>query len=287
MTSPRSTPTLSCLVSAKAPIVAVVARLPGRPRWTCILKWDLNRRTLEQGAWTKMRIKTRSCRISADGEFWMYAAEGPIGGPFSAYYGGGLAIARLPWLAALTDIEPFAVAGGGPSRDALPKEQQVKLWDRFKGVPRWASEDTWPGQIGPAWKKVHSREYGPERLSGGARRTRLAAVTPIPRSRLRLVLIADRYSRISYKNELQRFFLESIDDPAAPLALLPGVCWAHLLRDGRIIVATDDGRLRRLRPKHPDNPSTRFRIEEEHDLRKLLPRPAAAPRHARSAASRS
>lgn len=146
----------SCLTARSAPVVLVVVRYQGEPRWTHLLRWDYENDDLAPGAWTTLHLKVHRCTLSGDGRFLRYLAEGPVGGPFNAQYGGAWAISRAPWLAALTHAEQW-VGGGGESRDALGKRDQARLWDRV--APPNGDEPEWIDMLGPGWSRVESGEF--------------------------------------------------------------------------------------------------------------------------------
>src|SRR5262245_14320707 len=122
---------LWCIRAEQAPVACVFARCFADRRWTCVLRWNWKDGAVDEGAWTTMDIVAPRCFLSADGEFLLYAARGPVDGPFSAFYGGAYAVARLPWLAALTDPDHVGPAGRSESRDALKQASQDRLWKRF------------------------------------------------------------------------------------------------------------------------------------------------------------
>lgn len=279
---PRSVVSLACIAAVEAPIVVIVARYLAHPRWTCILKWDVERQELVPGAWTKLRIKTRSCRLTPDGAFWMYAAEGGPSGAFDRRFGGGNAIARPPWLAALTQIRPHAIAVGGQSRHALPKEQQDRLWNLFRNYRGYYQSQDWPLLLGHAWRRTKTR-YAADVIpwQTRSRRVRMVAAAEISNSQLRLTCVVDRVARGDDTNDRPRFFLDhnSEKEVSAPRELA-GICWAMPWKDGRITVATVDGQVQRLRVIRPDDPKTKLRVESEHDLSRLKPKPGPAPREA-------
>ncbi|MFM9995314.1 MAG: hypothetical protein ACKVU4_05880 [Phycisphaerales bacterium] len=282
--APANPPRLWCIQAKDAPIVAVLARVTGPPRWSCVLKWDVARGRVQEGAWTKLRFKDRSCAISPDGRFLMYVAKGPLKGLFNAYLGGGIAVSRLPWLAALTDILPGSVMGGGPSRHALTKADQEKLWALFEDQPGYYRDGKWPAHFGSAWVRDDAERYSPEERARrrGTRPVRLSAHAALAGRGLRLVLTSTRSRRDSDSGERVRFSLEAAKPltAAGTLRHLAGVRWAAPTRDGRILVATDDGHLQCLVPTAKGDPQTPLRVDQDHDLTRLKPDPRPAPKGA-------
>jgi hypothetical protein len=138
-----------CLTARGAPVVLVVVRYQGEQRWTHLLRWNYDTGELEPGAWTTMHVKVHRCRLSRDGRFLCYLAEGAVDGPFDPIYGGAWAISRAPWLAALTNTYPAGYIAGGESRDALSQAEQDELWAAVPPPDRGAFP--WAYMLGPGW----------------------------------------------------------------------------------------------------------------------------------------
>ena len=277
MKEPVSPPRLWCIAAADAPIVGVAARLATPSRWSCILRWDLKAKRLEMGAWTTLRLKDLICKLSPDGQFLLYFGKGPLKGPFRADVGGGAAISRLPWLAALTDISPGCVAGGGPSRHGLDPASQQRLWKTFETERFYFRSDDWPGHYGKAWRAVDGRASPADQLSG-MERTRAVrfGAAEIPRRGLRIILAAHRKHLNDSSRRWQQFYLESSRKPGT-LRPLPEVRWATPGSTGSILVATTTGRVQELQPKNHGDPGTPFKVLQDHDLTRLQHRPCPAP----------
>jgi hypothetical protein len=264
------------MTAANAPVAAVIARLPGPSRWTCFLRWDLRTKQIEQGAWTTLRVKDRICKLSPDGQFLLYFGKGPLQGPFAANYGGGAAVSRLPWLAALTNISPGCTAGGGPSRHALDSASQQRLWKLFESDRFYFRSDDWPGHYGPMWQRARGGGYRAEQVPAASQRQMWYGVAEIPQRGLRLVLAAHRRYLNSSSGPRQSFFLES-SRHTGELRPLPDVCWAQPRPSGSLLVATTTGRLRELYPKSAGDPHSPFKVIQDHDLTRLRHRPGPAP----------
>ncbi len=277
MKSPATPPRLWCTAARDAPIAAVIARLPSPSRWTCILRWDLKSGRLESGAWTTLRFKDRTCRLSPDGRFFLYFASGPLHGPFRADTGGGAAISRLPWLAALTDIRPGCIAGGGPSRHALETDSQARLWTIFSEARWYFRTEDWPAHYGDAWQRIDERPYATQLASPGAsgRGLRVAACD-IPGRGLRLILVSAKDYLNDSSGRRQRIFLESKRDSGV-CRLLPDVYWAQPRASGTILASTITGRLQELKLKDRGNANTPIKLLQDHDLTRLRHTPAPAP----------
>lgn len=77
---------------------AVVLRR-GPSKEVCLIAWDRERNTFEEGQWLRGRIYERRCDLSPDGRYLIYfAMDGRFGGPLG---GSWTAISRPPWLRAL------------------------------------------------------------------------------------------------------------------------------------------------------------------------------------------
>lgn len=275
MSVQHSKPTvlLHCLAASAVPAVIVIARY--RPtRWTCILKWDIRKATLTVGSWTRMRIKIAACRVSRDAEWWEYSAEGRLNSPFDPRHGGGSAIARTPWLAALTDIKDGRGAQS-LSKDALRPDEQQAL--------RALIDESQPLIHRSPWQIADSKLYSPARIpwSSRNRRIRVVAVAPIPSSTLQFVSVSDRFRRTDGHREHRRLFIES--SPHGPsIRELPNFTWVLPLRNETFAASTTGGTLQCLRLTQPNSTETRFREEQSHDLTSLKPNPQKAPAHARA-----
>jgi hypothetical protein len=275
-------PRLWCVAASNAPIVAVLARCYGEPRWTCVLRWNWQAHTVEEGAWTKLHIRAHRCTLSPDGEFLLYHAEGPSDGPFSGFFGGAFAVSRLPWLSALTNPDTFGPAGAALSRDALNDEDQARLWARFEEWPMYVRDEHWPRHLGPGWTSIaleQAARFGVETGSRG----HLAAIGELSGTRMAIVAVVEAGTNRwddalwSVWHADLKYFLVSPSDRASSARALPGVRWLHAAKAGHILVADDQAVLKALRFSHRSGldqvPKTVF----EHSLLTLTPAPRAAP----------
>jgi hypothetical protein len=94
-----------------APVAAVLRRGPSR--WYQVIRWDLDRDELTNGAWLKGRIYEERCDLSPDGELLVYFCHGGRLRP--GYTDSWTAVSRLPWLAALA-LWPSGITYGGGGR---------------------------------------------------------------------------------------------------------------------------------------------------------------------------
>lgn len=280
-------PRLWCVAASHAPIVAVLARCYGEPRWTCLLRWNWKARTVEEGAWTTMHIRAHRCTLSPDGEFFLYHAEGPTDGPFSGFFGGAFAVSRVPWFSALTNPRTWGPGGGGESRDALTDSDQETLWAMFKEWPAYVRDEHWPRHLGPGWTSLvieHAATLGIQ--IGG--RGHLAAISELGGTDLSLVAVVDAgRSKWSVWHDDIRYFLISRSAPSRPPQFMQGTRWLHAAEGGHLLLADDQAVLKVVRFDHKNKmdqvPTTVF----EHSIQALTPTPRAAPAWAKAPLSSS
>lgn len=293
------------------------AHAPGS-RWSCVLKWDWKTGALTEGAWTTMELRPLRSVVSACGEFFLYHAKTNDDGPFSATLGPRYAVSRLPWLAPLTHPQSFGPGGAGLSQHALSKAQQERLWAMFPGFFWRQTDDEWPrhlaaGPVDPnplsGWQTISLDDPAfegtdfvthllskPKAAAEGATpeptlRPHLIAAHPIPvqTAGVRCALIAAVPRSPSPTGEPGvgwnvweghlRFFLFVRTATGGRVELLDGVRWAKPTRDGRLLTASADCRLRVVRLTLGETASSST-ILQEHDLSGLTPRPASPPREA-------
>lgn len=283
----RSTPVkLWCVAASDAPIVAVIARLYGEKKWTCLLRWNWKDSLVEEGAWTSVDISAHRCCLSPDGEFLFYHATGGSDGPFPAYYGGAFAISRLPWLSALTHTTTFGPGGGRFSRDALSDSEQQHLWSLFKDWPAFIGDKHWPRQLGPLWHATTTDEMNP--AVAPVDRAPLAASADLPDAGVQVSATVrfnkDKHGEHHWSiwHEDLTYFIRPTSGPDEPPQELRSVQWAHPAGGGRLLVATSDAKLRVLNFPHATAATPTFSVEQEHDLAALTPRPGPAPQWAKA-----
>ncbi|MCC6661890.1 MAG: hypothetical protein IT437_13505 [Phycisphaerales bacterium] len=277
---------LWCVAASDAPIVAVIARLYGEKRWTCLLRWNWKESLVEEGAWTSMDIAAHRCCLSSDGEFFFYHATGGSDGPFPGFYGGAFAVSRLPWLSALTDTTTFGPAGGWKSRDALPDSEQQHLWSLFEDWPAFVRDEHWPRQLGRIWRAATTDDMT---LAGAQlERSHLVAAADLPDSGLRVYAVVRSHTdkwgghHWSIWHKDLTYFIRPTIGIDNPLQELSGVRWACPTGGGRLLLATSDAKLRVLRFKYKTGADATFSVEQEHDLASLTPRPEPAPSSAKA-----
>ena len=92
-----------------APVAAILRRGPSR--WCQIIRWDLERDELADGAWFKGRVYAERCDLSPDGELLLTFCHGGRIRP--GYTDSWTAVSRLPWLHALALWPAGTTYGGG------------------------------------------------------------------------------------------------------------------------------------------------------------------------------
>ena len=284
-------------------------------RWSCVLKWDWKTGALTEGSWTSMEIRPLRSMVSACGEFHLFHAKTHDDGPFSARLGPRYAVARLPWLAPLTHPQSFGPGGAGLSQHALSKAQQERLWTMFAGFFWRQTDDEWPrhltaGPVNPnaaeGWHAVavddpafegtgfvqHLLPKPTAEVPEPTLAPHLIAVYPIAvqatsGTQVSLVAAVPRSPSATgepglgwnvWEGQL-RFFILVRSVGASRIEPLDGVRWAKPTRDGRLLTASADCRLRVLR-WGPGFGASTWQILQEHDLSGLAPNPISPPREA-------
>jgi hypothetical protein len=112
---------LWCVPAARTGAVLVISRYSDGVRgWTHLMRWKPGRRH-EPGAWARLSLVRHHCRVDPSGEFlWCEVKKrnctewnAPDPQHFRGSVGGGMAVSRVPWLSALTDVQGLGVMGGG------------------------------------------------------------------------------------------------------------------------------------------------------------------------------
>ena len=254
-------PRLTCIPAAAAPVVAVIRRGPSA--WTQIGRWNIERATYEPGAWVRARIYEDRCDLSPDGRWLAYFS---LRGSARPDWPAGLtyiAISRLPWVRALA---AWSTCGTWTRGVHFVDERRV-----------WELGDPDVGDDAPVRKRFGMKVSGPLAYPIEHRRgwresddsPRREARGPWDEQIDELVMTKSRPG--DPDQELRRaitgytLWTDSAEHP------LPDVQWADWHADGRLLVATKDGRL-----QVRDAGS----VEWEHDLARYEPAPIAPPAEA-------
>ncbi len=259
-----------------APVVAVIRR--GPTDWCHVGRWDLEAMEYQSGSWLRGAIYPQRCDLSPDGRWLCYftlkaSADWQAGGTY-------IAISRLPWLTALT-----AWGTGGTWTHGLHFVADTDVW------PTEPPHEGDPAPVrrhyGLAFTRAES--FAVERRRGWIetaetpprdqddvwdQRRDVVMQKPSPANpEVRLLaqgwyaawraMEPDRYGESSY----------SLDTGSGP-HVLDDVQWADWSGDGRLLVATRDGR---LQWREADGRAVRW----ETDLAALTPEPVPPPAEAR------
>jgi hypothetical protein len=226
--------------------------------------------TYEGGAWLHGRLYPQRCDVSPDGRYLSYLAL--VGHADWAAGVTYVAVSRLPWLTALA---AWATDG---------------TWSRgahFAPVGRWELADPDEGDVGPLRRRhgmaVSAAEtFAVERRSGWVeapgtpprtandhwdeqRAERVAMAKPSPRTGAVLTVRGGHAAFRELPTHFQPALYALGDD------VLVDVQWADWAPDGRLLVATDDGRLQvRSGPGYGE-------VEWSRDLAGETPDPQPAP----------
>ncbi len=267
-------PRLFGIPATAAPVVAVIRRGPAA--WCHLGRWDLTGPVYEPGSWIKGTIYPQKCDLSSDGRWFAYS----ILKANTDWAAGDIyeAVSRLPWLTALaawnagtTYTRGFrfstrrgeSVLGVPDVGDDAPLLAKYGL-DLYRPVQfaverhrGWTeSADTPPRPAGRMWDE----------------RRKVTMVKPDPATDNGVLLTvsggyaAFRTMRGYY--EPAEYAIEHGND----LTVLDDVQWADWDRNGRLLVATADGRLQ-IRTFA----AGRQEVVWEEDLAPLRPEPEPPP----------
>jgi hypothetical protein len=240
-------PRIFCIPASSAPVVAVIRRGPSS--WMHVGRWDVAAPAYEPGAWLRGMIYPQRCDLSPDGRWFAYfamkqSAEWDLGPTY-------LAISHLPWLTALAawgigstwtrgmrfvedatvpEVDAPDLGELGPvferfglrmSRADSFAVERRRGWTETADTPSRATDDAWDEQRGDliVMEKPRPGSDGSERLRV---RGSYAAIRELPGV------------RTDVRYEVQR------DDD---IVALDAVQWADWDAEGRLLVATQDGRL--------------------------------------------
>jgi hypothetical protein len=251
-------PRITGIPAAAAPIVAVVRRGPSA--WTQIGRWDVEHATYEPGAWVRARVYEDRCDLSPDGRWLAYFT---LRGSARPDWPAGLtyiALSRLPWMRALA-----AWSTCGTWTRGVHFVDDRRVWElgdpdvgnatpcRKRFGMKVSAALAYPVEHRRGW---HETDDSPPREARGHWDEQIDA----------LVMTKPRPGTAG--EELRRAIDGYSLRTAASEHALPDVQWADWHPDGRLLVATTDGRLQ-IRAGEA--------VEWEHDLAPYEPAPEAPP----------
>jgi hypothetical protein len=261
-------PRLFGIPARDAPVVAVLRRGPSD--WVHVGRWDLAAMTYVAGAWLHGTVYPQRCDVSPDGRYLSYLAL--VGHADWAAGTTYVAVSRLPWLTALAawatdgtwsrgahfapvgtwevgepdegDVAPLRLRHGmAVSTAATFAVERRTGWSETVGTPPRGQHDVWDEK----------------------RAERVVMAKPSPRDGTVLTV---RGGQAAFRG-LPDWF----EPPLYALGddVVVDVQWADWAPDGRLLVATVDGRLQvRSGPLYDD-------VDWEVDLSGLSPDPQPAP----------
>lgn len=273
----KAAPRIFCIPASGAPIVGVLRRGPSA--WSHLGKWDVARSVYEPGAWIRGNLYPQRCDLSPDGRWFCYFTL-----KVSATWKAGttyLAISRLPWLTALAawgtcgtwtrgvhfvedrsvwqlgapdagDVAPcrkkFGIAGTRPATFAVERRRG---WRETGDSPPRRPDDTWDERRADAVKmeKPRPKSDGRTRLMVSGHFAALRGSLPGGSKEIRYEILEN--TRVRRLEDVQ---------------------WADWDADGRLLVATTDGRLQ-VRGFSKNGLSVRSEV----DLGALTPSPSPPP----------
>jgi hypothetical protein len=269
-------PRLFGIAATEADVVAVLRRGPSG--WTHVARWDVSpgcpdRQRFEPGAWVRSHLYQQSCDLSPDGRWLCYfTLDGNADWPPGTTY---VAVSRLPWVTALaawgtqgtyTGGAHFVTDGPGdwPAPDVGTVEPLLRRYGLATTVSLSFAVERRRGWI----ELPDALVPIPERSRRTRPKRRPVAGRPRPGGGSPVWLTAcGAFAALRQgprrPDGADYALRDAPDDPAG--RPLPGVEWADWSRDGRLLVATDDGHLQirdgdgravrwdlDLTPLHPD-----------------------------------
>ena len=280
MSGPFMSPRIFCIPASRAPIVAVLRR--GPTAWFHVGRWDTAQTMYQPGAWIRANLYPQRCDLSPDGRWLCYfTAKGPGRWKAGPTY---IAISRLPWLRALA-----AWGTCGTWTRGLHFLEDKTVWQ--VGAPD-------EGDVGPCREKLGMAVTMPEAFAVERRRgwtetadspardprdmwderraDRVAMQKARPKSDVTTWLkVAGQFA--AFRETWSGWPRETRYSLVRDEAVLPldGVQWADWDSDGRLLVATRDGKLQVRDCSCSDLP-----VRWEVDLADMTPTPSPPPEEA-------
>lgn len=252
----------------------------GPSSWSHIGRWDLARDVYEPGAWLRGLVYAERCDLSPDGRWLAYFTL--RAGTDQDWKAGDtyIAISRLPWLRA-----PAAWSTCGTWTRGVHFVDDRRTWDL--GEPDEGDASPCRDKFGMrvtaplAFSSEHRRGWfetddSPPRSARGAWDERVDGLTmrkPRPRSPAETDLTARGYYA-AFRSKLPADGFDFAYDLRTRGSVTPLVDaqWADWDSDGRLLVATTDGRLQVRVGEPPD-----LEVAWETDLTRFEPDPQPPP----------
>ncbi|GAA0442810.1 hypothetical protein Acor_82150 [Acrocarpospora corrugata] len=271
---------LYVLVAMDAPVALIIRRGPAD--WWHLLRWDLERRVVEPGAWFGGMLYPRRCDISPDGRYFGYFALRNGRAPWDAFF----AVSRTPWLSALAAWQTYGTYTIGcrftrdgsltisgamqerPFHGRFPNKVAVEV-----GHTNWVRRDI-QNELKRGWRPPREPldlPLDPDEAAVVIQRTR-------PTGHGTALILAHTgvdFQRHSIEGVQVRYFRKDRDGRITPL---PDAAWADWDHGGRLLLATREGRVAIHEQKTvQDRRKGTWTETWTHDLRDLEPAPAPAP----------
>jgi hypothetical protein len=263
----RPAPRIYCLSATESPVVAVFLRGPNN--WSHVGRWEIDKGLYELGAWLSGRIFPRRSDLSPDGRYLCYFAHKP-----SATWEHGdsyVAVSKLPWLTALIAFGTCGtwtrgyrfVKDGGKQDVKLPTfyglclipvvqfaHERLRCWEEAPDCPPRNPVDIWDPHRNSCMRK---RQPGSDRF-------------------LYVESLGWAGGEFSGKQAVDGMHVRYSFGREGELQVLDDLQWADWDRNGRLLVATREGKLQ-IRNIGLHGAQIFF----EEDLSLIEPNPAPAP----------
>jgi len=268
MTESKVACRLHVLLARDADIGVVFRRGPAA--WWHILKWDLNKSTLECGAWLKGTLYPTRSAVSRDGKVLAYFA---MHGSWGAYF----ALSKPPWLTALC---AWKTAGTWTTGAYFDRNGKLCAFGALCEDQPFHGSCPFPCEFGGVdtnWNRAREFQFIMNGWKPKATEASVDSFNPGPNEMTELTkcssqdpeLVLNRYSEFGS-------CLYSITYQDNPESLLSEAVWADFDRRGRLVMASATGELKLYELKGP-NMTAKF----SHNLNSLKPNPVDAPAWAR------
>jgi len=283
-------PRLFGIPALAAAVVAVLRRGPSD--WSHLGRWDLTDGTYEPGSWIRANLYPQRCDLSPDGRWFVYFTAKPSAAARAGGWDAGdtyLAVSRLPWLTALaawgtcgtwtrgahfvddSGVQELGVADQGDTADLTSRYglafnrpttfavERRRGWVEAPGTPARSADDAWDER----------------------RADHVVLEKPCPADDAFVLSVRGRFAAFRegpHRDEprVADYLLTSTVTGTGDERPLDGVQWADWSADGRLLVATTDGRLQ-IRER-----AGRAVVLPEVDLAATAPDPQRSPPLARA-----
>ncbi len=274
-----------------AKVAAVTVRVRAERGWEHVMAWNLGSGELTHGAWTTKRLRRSQTRLSPCGRFFLYTAQD--GGkswhpatrerPFAGEDGGGTAISRLPWLAALTRIHSRGLyTDPTVGKHTLSLLEEDALFAKFEGTE---GHEQFRHQ--PAWQTVDTKSL-PEatmprrRTAENAAEAWRAAAVASKRSDVGLIATWRQPRGRSPGKKVWTLVGTAFGQPV--ISRLDVTCAWMSPETGRLLTAEATGVISLYQPpkivREGEARRISLRLVARHDLTELTPTPSRPPKKA-------